>query len=216
MSKTHRPASEWLTQLQRTKVYLVPVVFMMHWCGGSALALSWLTLPACLLCTCAPHASRCSKRMHTAASPRPLYRMSWNGPMVRNACSNLSRHYSQQQRHCAAAACSRRHFHDHRPTPPNCHRPTIQPAADPHATEAALVPTSPRSIEACFRLGLDPLELGYAPPAAFKRAGEAPELAEIRFANHERLRQVGLVHPALGTQQGWCSADTVVAGEGRE
>jgi hypothetical protein len=65
------------------------------------------------------------------------------------------------------------------------------PDADPHVTEGQLIPTSPRSIEACCRLGIDPLELAYKPPAAFVRPGEPRDLSEMRYQHHEALRQVG-------------------------
>eukprot|EP00878_Enallax_costatus_P046059 GHUV01055651.1.p2 GENE.GHUV01055651.1~~GHUV01055651.1.p2 ORF type:complete len:135 (+),score=36.16 GHUV01055651.1:174-578(+) len=76
--------------------------------------------------------------------------------------------------------------------------PVIEPtllhacAADPNASEQLLVPTSPKSIEACFRLGIDPLELQFKPVANFKRAGETDELTQLRYQHHEELRQVGL------------------------
>ena len=89
----------------------------------------------------------------------------------------------------SAAACTSR-VSDRTPpvlTPPR------QTAAggDGDAPSQALVPTSPRSLEACLRLGLDPLELAYAPLSAFKRAGESAELTARRHAHHEALRQVG-------------------------
>lgn len=52
-----------------------------------------------------------------------------------------------------------------------------------------LIPTSPKSIEACFRLGIDPLELAFKPVAALRKGGESDELAELRFQHHEQLRQ---------------------------
>ena len=85
-----------------------------------------------------------------------------------------------------------------RPGPPNhsssCNpppRPAAGAGGEPARPEATLVPTSPRSVEACFRLGLDPLYLASRPLAAFKRAGEPPELAQRRHQHHEALRQVG-------------------------
>jgi hypothetical protein len=53
-----------------------------------------------------------------------------------------------------------------------------------------LLPTSPKSIEACFRLGIDPLELAFKPATAFKKPGESDELVNMRFQHHEQLRQV--------------------------
>ncbi|GMH33873.1 hypothetical protein BSKO_01707 [Bryopsis sp. KO-2023] len=60
---------------------------------------------------------------------------------------------------------------------------------DPKATSRSIVPTSPRSVEACFRLGIDPVELLYKPANVFQTPGEAPELAQFRFDHHEALRQ---------------------------
>eukprot|EP00879_Flechtneria_rotunda_P017625 GHRR01018475.1.p1 GENE.GHRR01018475.1~~GHRR01018475.1.p1 ORF type:complete len:368 (+),score=150.24 GHRR01018475.1:315-1418(+) len=57
------------------------------------------------------------------------------------------------------------------------------------ASSATLVPTSPKSIEACFRLGIDPLELAYRPASAFKKPGESDELVNLRYQHHEQLRQ---------------------------
>lgn len=62
--------------------------------------------------------------------------------------------------------------------------------ADPNASSSVLIPTSPKSIEACFRLGIDPLELAYKPLPMFKKAEESEELTQLRFQHHEQLRQV--------------------------
>jgi hypothetical protein len=77
---------------------------------------------------------------------------------------------------------------------------------EPSRPDSALIPTSPRSVEACFRLGLDPLDLVYRPLAAFKRPGEPAELTEKRHAHHEALRQVGWVWVGLGRacEPDWC------------
>lgn len=60
-----------------------------------------------------------------------------------------------------------------------------------------LLPTSPKSIEACFRLGIDPLELAFKPQTAFKKPGESDELVNMRFQHHEQLRQVRRVQCVL-------------------
>lgn len=52
-----------------------------------------------------------------------------------------------------------------------------------------LIPTSPKSIEACLRLGVDPLELAFRPASAFKKPGESEELGQLRFQHFEQLRQ---------------------------
>jgi len=77
------------------------------------------------------------------------------------------------------------------PIPPNTSpNAAMGVEGEPNRPESALIPTSPRSVEACFRLGLDPLDLAYRPLAAFKRPGEPPELTQKRHAHHEQLRQV--------------------------
>lgn len=60
---------------------------------------------------------------------------------------------------------------------------------DPDAPEQALIPSSPRSVEACFRLGIDPVELQYHPVEHYKRHGEDEEVAEIRYEKNENVRQ---------------------------
>jgi hypothetical protein len=65
-----------------------------------------------------------------------------------------------------------------------------------------LIPTSPRSIEACFRLGIDPIELQYKPPKHFHRPGESAELEDMRYSHHETLRQVR--GAARGRREGTC------------
>lgn len=63
--------------------------------------------------------------------------------------------------------------------------------ADPNAPETSLIPTSPRSVEACFRMGVDPVELQYHPPDYFKRPGEDEDIARLRYEKNETVRQVG-------------------------
>lgn len=60
---------------------------------------------------------------------------------------------------------------------------------DPNAPEQALIPNSPRSIEACFRLGIDPVELQFHPIEFYRRVGEDEEVAEIRYEKCENSRQ---------------------------
>ena len=63
-------------------------------------------------------------------------------------------------------------------------------AADPTAPEYALIPSSPRSVESCFRLGIDPIELQFHPVEWYKRAGEDDDIAQIRYERNENVRQV--------------------------
>ena len=61
--------------------------------------------------------------------------------------------------------------------------------AEPGCTAAACMPTSPRSVDACLRLGIDPASLAPRPLAAFLRQERSPELAQLAFEHEERLRQ---------------------------
>ncbi len=63
--------------------------------------------------------------------------------------------------------------------------------ADPTAPEQVLIPSSPRSVEACFRLGIDPVDLQYHPPAWYKRKEDADdEVSQLRYERNEAVRQV--------------------------
>jgi hypothetical protein len=63
--------------------------------------------------------------------------------------------------------------------------------ADPNAPEQALIPTSPRSVEACFQLGIDPVDLQYHPIEWYKRKEDADEdVSRLRYERNESVRQV--------------------------
>ena len=64
------------------------------------------------------------------------------------------------------------------------------PLADPNAPEYTLIPSSPRSVEACFRLGIDPLELQFHPIEYYRRPLEDLDIAQIRYERNEQVRQV--------------------------
>jgi hypothetical protein len=70
-------------------------------------------------------------------------------------------------------------------------------STDPNAPEYALIPTSPRSVEACFRLGIDPIELQFHPIDYYQRAGEDHDIAQIRYERNEHVRQVRLCHDSV-------------------
>lgn len=53
----------------------------------------------------------------------------------------------------------------------------------------SLEPTSPRSVEACLRLGIEPGSLRYRPRDAFQLAGQASDLAELAYNFNEAVRQ---------------------------
>ena len=53
----------------------------------------------------------------------------------------------------------------------------------------SLEPTSPRSVEACLRLGIEPGSLRYRPPDAFQATGQAGDLAELAYNFKEAVRQ---------------------------
>eukprot|EP00955_Chlamydomonas_euryale_P117100 366454-Chlamydomonas_euryale.AAC.15 len=55
--------------------------------------------------------------------------------------------------------------------------------------DSSLIPSSPRSVEACFRSGIDPLELMYQPVAYYKRPCEDEEVSQMRYEKHEVVRQ---------------------------
>ncbi|GLI68915.1 hypothetical protein VaNZ11_013335 [Volvox africanus] len=65
----------------------------------------------------------------------------------------------------------------------------IEKVNDPNAPEQALIPTSPRSVEACFRLGVDPIELQFHPIAYYKYTGDTDEIARIRYEKNEQVRR---------------------------
>ncbi|EFJ52201.1 hypothetical protein VOLCADRAFT_87118 [Volvox carteri f. nagariensis] len=65
----------------------------------------------------------------------------------------------------------------------------IEKVNDPNAPEQALIPTSPRSVEACFRLGVDPIELQFHPLAYYKYTGDTDEIARIRYEKNEQVRR---------------------------
>eukprot|EP00887_Chlorella_sp_A99_P000402 scaffold13.g402.t1 len=61
-------------------------------------------------------------------------------------------------------------------------------AADP-AVAGRLYPTSPRSIDACLRLGIDPNSLAHLPLEHFLRKVGDPTLAQLEFEHHEEARK---------------------------
>ncbi|KAF8064553.1 AVT1D [Scenedesmus sp. PABB004] len=142
MSSPHRPASAWLTQLQRAKTE-----------NSSSVK------PKITIQDVAERANGERPAAAAAQAGRPARSVPRAPPPLAHA-----------RRHPAAPAAG-------------ADADGAVPAA------AALIPTSPRSIEACFRLGVDPLELAFRPASAFRRAGESEELAALRFQHHEQLRQ---------------------------
>ncbi|DBB05569.1 TPA: hypothetical protein ACH3X1_012513 [Trebouxia sp. C0004] len=64
----------------------------------------------------------------------------------------------------------------------------VDRANDPKAT--SLEPTSPRSVEACLRLGIEPSELRYISQDAFLHLEHGDkELADIAYKHCETVRQ---------------------------
>lgn len=51
---------------------------------------------------------------------------------------------------------------------------------------------TPRSLEACYREGIDPHELLYRPPEDFSEAGLSPRIQELNFKLFEDKRQESL------------------------
>ena len=64
------------------------------------------------------------------------------------------------------------------------------PPADPRS--GSLEPTSPRSVEACLRLGVEPSELRHVPMEWFLHVEHGDhELADIAYKHCETIRTVG-------------------------
>ena len=78
--------------------------------------------------------------------------------------------------------------------PPAALQDLIEKVNDPNAPEQALIPTSPRSVESCFRLGVDPLELQFHPIAFYKYTGDTDEIARIRYDKHEQVSAEAACH----------------------
>ena len=58
------------------------------------------------------------------------------------------------------------------------------------SASSSVEPTSPRSVDACLQLGIEPCELKFIPQHHFlKNLGDA-DLAELAFKHHENTRQV--------------------------
>ena len=51
-------------------------------------------------------------------------------------------------------------------------------------------PSSPRSVGAFLRLGIEPASLRAVPMAVVQAGGEAPDLAKLVFEHLEHIRQV--------------------------
>lgn len=62
-------------------------------------------------------------------------------------------------------------------------------AGDP-SFRGRLVPTSPRSVDACLKLGIDPASLRHIPLEAYTAWERDPELAQMAYDSEEALRQV--------------------------
>lgn len=65
----------------------------------------------------------------------------------------------------------------------------IKVLADPHAT-GSVEPTSPRSVETCLHLGIEPCELKFISKQHFLKNLGDNDLAELAFKHHETVRQV--------------------------
>ncbi len=73
-----------------------------------------------------------------------------------------------------------------------CSNGTRSVATVPRALTSGktLEPTSPRSVEACLRLGIEPDELHFMPLQVFVDQFGAKDLAQIAYDHHETVRQV--------------------------
>jgi hypothetical protein len=65
------------------------------------------------------------------------------------------------------------------------------PIADPtgSAADSSLIPTSPRSVQSCLVLGIDPTDLAFRPANFYRRFGEDMDVSQLRFERNERVRQ---------------------------
>lgn len=82
-------------------------------------------------------------------------------------------------------------------------------AADPRYT-GSLMPTSPRSVEACLRQGIDPATLAQRPLEYYVRRERDEDLGRLAFEYEERLRQV------RGAARGAAELARAVVGPGVE
>ena len=74
------------------------------------------------------------------------------------------------------------------------------PPADPRS--GSLEPTSPRSVEACLRLGVEPSELRHVPMEWFLHVEHGDhELADIAYKHCETIRTVRLA--AVASMNSW-------------
>ena len=80
--------------------------------------------------------------------------------------------------------------------------------SDPYYT-GSLLPTSPRSIEACLRLGIDPATLSFVPYDNYIRRHRNHDLAKVEFEHHEGFRRSKFEE--LNRER-----DTIERGRGRE
>ena len=90
--------------------------------------------------------------------------------------------------------------------------------AEAGCTAAACMPTSPRSVDACLRLGIDPASLAPRPYEGFLRQERSPELAKLAFEHEERLRQdrlKALIEERRRLEEGGRSPGKVWPGGGR-
>ena len=69
-------------------------------------------------------------------------------------------------------------------------------AGEPGSPPSACLPTSPRSVEACLRLGIDPATLAPHTLEHYLRRERSPELAKLAYDHDEGLRAERLVRAA--------------------
>ena len=79
--------------------------------------------------------------------------------------------------------------------------------------QGSLEPTSPRSVEACLRLGIEPHELHYVPAEVFAQELGARDLGAIAFKHHEAVRQVhqSCMRTLLGRGEAACPVSSECA-----
>lgn len=72
-------------------------------------------------------------------------------------------------------------------------------STDPKGS-GSLEPTSPRSVEACLRLGIEPAELRFIPLDKFFAEEHDTELAQLAFQHVDKIRQVSMIHDGVTLQ----------------
>lgn len=100
---------------------------------------------------------------------------------------------------------------DHKQQPPNHHTLQCANVCGADSGSSAKEPTTPRSVEACLRLGIDPAELTHIPFETFLRQEHGQgDLANLLYTSAGRLRQVRTYDQPTLVLGAWCKHLTKV------